>query len=113
MENFIGTAALAIASGLAWLAYKHPTGYGKLVVPIVGTLGASFLLACAFDYGVTRGSTAIVMISEKVDLAEATSAADAVRLFGVIIYLTFLRYLPAILGLPKADEKGDEGDQPQ
>ena len=31
MESFIGAALVAAASGLAFIAYNHPTGYKRLV----------------------------------------------------------------------------------
>lgn len=121
MENFVGAAALAVLTGLTWLAYKHPSGYSVISIPLLSVNAAAFGLGVAYNLGVQAGSHAVLMSViragggrlEGIDHAAVPATIDQALLFGglplLFAYLLFLRALPSLLGLRKEREIEDKG----
>ena len=114
MEGLIYTLIAAAASGLAFLAYRHPRGYEKFSWMLVVIIMAGFFLAVIWDFAIRFFYSEL---SEFVmqDKHEAASLIfDKYQLIdlktGLIIggvngYIGLLNFLPKIIEL---DEKSKE-----
>jgi hypothetical protein len=127
-EVLFGGAGLAVLSGLAFIAYKHPAGYrhlmdGVLKYIFVGgglllVAYTGFLLAGIYSLGAEVEQTGDLPLTISLPLQRYASGARFVMygLFGgglLLLYLVFLRVLPAIIGTEKGEEaeSSHDGDE--
>jgi hypothetical protein len=112
METFIGSAALALLGGMAWLAYEHPQEFRKLawaagVLVALATMGAAL-----WNIAVTE--TAVLAIRAAPHDHDAVAAAvGAAKIkpeifymmgIGLPIYVMFL--LAFVTKLKRNGERG-------
>ena len=126
-ETLIPALILAAISGLTWVAYKHPKGYEKIMfalyvfigLPVGWFIGTVFeLIFCLSALrGATQGAEETPtplgpLVSIPLDIIQDVyvpfSKLGWILFITVAVYayLTFLFYLPKILGL-----KEDEGSK--
>lgn len=112
MEEFLYTLAAAALAGLAWVAYKHPKGFRRLYWPLHAVITLGYLVATLWSISSSVTATVLIPFMRDPMSREAAAALDAVRpplgvglfvVFGLLIYLSVLFFLPNILGL-KDDE---------
>lgn len=126
--NFIGAATVALLSGLALLAYRHPNGYWKIARPLIYLTAATFFLGNVYNIGVTSGSFAAHMqaMTEaskhgvSLSLIDMNKAVEDVTipnllLFGgcisLYIYLWTLHLLPDLLGIREKKQIKEKDDK--
>jgi hypothetical protein len=104
IETIAAGLIVATVSGLTFVAYKHPRGYQKLYLPLIGVLAGYWLLHMAYSFGVMNGfydALGGVRALNK-ELVQTPSLIpdpwwmDALPMIAVG-YLAFLRSLPSIL----------------
>lgn len=105
-EGFLASLALAMISGLTFIAYRHPAGYRRLYLPIVYTVWAVWLGRLIYTLGETSGFysalTQIHTLNPKQLIQTPSIEGDPWWVFLVpvviVVYLGLLRSLPFILG---------------
>ncbi len=100
--SYIAPLAISVASGLAFLAVKHPTIYERLFNALYGLMFLAFLTQMAWNFGVTSSFTAVIPFIHPDKVAVARAASDALTVssawifispFIVMGYLLFLSWL--------------------
>ena len=124
LETITAGLLLAAVSAITYLAYKHPTAYGKIYWPqsalnlIILTVIGSWMI------GVQHAYTQVIPLVEPSKLPQVQEAISRsmdrwwvifAAYFGITLYLTFLSYLPKLLEQEKKEsppnpspEKTDE-----
>jgi hypothetical protein len=105
------TGAVAIFSGLAFIAYKHPIGYRRIHLPLIASIWALWIIRMIYIAGESSGFYhALSGVRElNKDKIFQTPSFDMDPMWwfliplGVVLYLSCLRALPSILELPDRD----------
>lgn len=112
MDNLIGPAVVAAASGLAFLAYKHPTGY-KLFSRWVSLISVLILLpVLGWILAIGAATTTVEGVVSK-DVMEPIRAALRQLMIPdgfAIGYLAAVCYIWLLESLPIFSTKEDEQD---
>jgi hypothetical protein len=96
-DTIISGVILSLLSGLAWLAYKHPHAYKKMIPTLPALIMGLFACVMAYDMGVIKV------------FGPATSIPLTGFIFlGIYFYLMFLYYLPDLLKKDKNDHPKDK-----
>jgi len=108
MEKLITGIVLAALSGLTFLAYRHPRAYISVAVPIHGVMFLGWVAGMAWDIGNLHGfHLAESYVDNFQKSHDARMALESTKLLtgpillclvGVWTYMTFLFFLPRILG---------------
>lgn len=118
IETIASGLVLAMVSGLSFIAYKHPAGFGRLFFPIANVitsvaaglcvwallnlaLAASVISHLATEFPDKPMSTIAQNASTVVDSLKSLAVIVIVYVI-VMAYLFFLRQLPKILGIKYA-----------
>lgn len=129
IETIISGLVLAIVSGFAFLAYRHPTGYRMIVTFVALICSLPTIGYAAFHLGMLR--TGIRILGEDAtrtqgDMIEVYKSsveslnANLTTLTWVLgvtaaatLYLAFLWFLPRIIGraIPQGQGKGEGSQQ--
>ncbi|WEN13871.1 hypothetical protein PY254_11520 [Rhodanobacter sp. AS-Z3] len=113
IETIASGLVLAMVSGLTFIAYKHPAGFGRLFFPIANVISsvaiglcARALLEIAFAASIISHLAKDFPTRPMSDIAQnASTVVDSLKSFGFVVtiylvvmaYLFFLRQLPKIL----------------
>ena len=108
METFISGLLLAAVTGLAIIAYRHPSGYKKIFIFLFVTVGVVSLGISVWDLAVEIGFGQVIPFlktdSDGYDKARAAIRTVQINLgwlflgtVATIIYLNILYFLPKIL----------------
>jgi lipid-A-disaccharide synthase-like uncharacterized protein len=123
MEAFLWTLALAVITGLTWIAYKHPAAFTKNIFPLlfymptmlVGGMTMFLLVAIDFDARTLLQKFAEPTSDNIIHLYAQTLAERVVflswLLIGYVAYAAFvqlLRYLPKILDSENSKSQKDD-----
>lgn len=113
MESLVVSLAVAAATAITWLAYKHPEGYRLLFFALmIIVAGFTGWVIAELTGGIWGVSFLKLMVDDHPEYSLSTVAKDirgAYAHFGrfeilvmwdalVASYLVFLRYLPRMLG---------------
>jgi hypothetical protein len=114
-DTIISAIVMAAISGLTFIAYKHPKGYARMHYPVMITFGAVWVLYATYSIGYVYGfgdaASAFLKLNPSAYLhspeRESHSPTLWIFLLPVLFigYLSFLRALPYILGLPSNNKK--------
>ena len=115
MDPFIITLIVPAASGLAFLAYKHPKGYGKLAIGIAIVTLTVGLVIIAFNLGAIASTSSSLsrslannnqaMLKDvEYDITHLQEYITTIKTTFIVLllintYSSLLTYLPKILGL--------------
>jgi hypothetical protein len=122
MEGFLGGLALALITGLTWLAYKHPTGYRKIATALTAVACATLFAILIHDNAVRQVEQAIKPFIKPEEMSDGLKALRELQpdipwvFLGFFMFSAFiigLAALPLILGTPeqnKPDDKRPQGD---
>ncbi len=113
MENFLYTLAVAAITGLTFIAYKHPTAYGKMFNLLMTINFFAFSMAFTWNLAALQLWVNIqpLLMEKSFSLEPFRAAFNSMQIpnvplligfFIVIIYLTFLSSLPRILDSRKS-----------
>jgi hypothetical protein len=127
LETLITSLLVALISALAFIAYKHPAGYGKIYSPLLVTLTSIVVIFAVWDMAIM---TARITIMDQVHVegspeitldvrSQVTRAIESVRLSSrpwliwliwalAYAFLYFLFRLPSILADQNQDTKPKE-----
>jgi len=118
-QGFFALVALAALSGLSFIAYHHPSGYRRVYLPLVCAVWGVWLAWIIYSFGYERGFSTAVLATMKLNspqLVKTPSSGPAMwwvffvpaALYG---YLSFLLYLPSILGSERPSTSRDNDQQ--
>ena len=120
METLVSGIALAIISGLTFLAYKHPNAYRKMHTPLVAALCLVTIGGMIWFSAVSYTFETMMEFTPLDKFEEASQKIDSIRppMWGVwaslviFFFLAFLSSLPDILGKqePPSPKNGEEHD---
>jgi hypothetical protein len=111
METLLSGIALAALTGATYIAYKHPAGYEKLFYLFGATIVLAFAVGGTWDFAVSHTAMRIdeVLAFSNTKLISQTTAKlkipwpYPVALAVACGYLTFLAFLPNLLGHQKPE----------
>jgi hypothetical protein len=115
METFITAAFLAVLTGLAWLAYKHPAGYSRIDPWLTGGSLVLFALVGTWDTAFNEAHRLLIPYLDLTKQAQIERALDTERIpllwlllgwAACCAYLAVLRYLPQLTGSTDKDAGG-------
>jgi hypothetical protein len=127
LETLAAGLILAAVSGLTYVAYKHPAGYQRLAMGILGVLGLAAMGILAYAFG---GMWSMAGgLHDRLSDTTATLASEAfavktlysgTRLTGIVLiisalvfyYLLLLTQLPAILRTADSQKKKKPPEDP-
>ena len=104
METFLYTLLGSAIVGLTVMAYKNPSGYGKLFPYLFGAITVVMLTGLGYNLGVTNARHAVFDYLDRAKLLEASSAMNRIELsylwllLGYMAAFAYLFFLAA--GLP-------------
>ena len=105
VDNTLGSTLFALAlAGLSFLAYWEPLGYRRLHNYLWPSLSIIYVFYFTFEMGVLSGRSRMwpYVAAEKFDQAQGASTSDfgsfSILLIGLMLFLTFLRFLGPLLG---------------
>jgi hypothetical protein len=104
-EGLLAALVVAAISGITFIAYKHPTGYKRLYIPLIVIVIVTQTLCVAFDLGKISGfsDTLIQFYSRnpKLSFQSPERPPSPVWVYiappAIVIYLLFLNILPILL----------------
>lgn len=114
MEALVVGLVLAFVSGLAYIAYRHPSGYAKIWPWVWVVLTVGYIAALTWSFAVRATKNALMQFIESPREDKALVAVNGLELpdlwiLGIYLasffYLFFLAHLPHILG--SNDKKTD------
>jgi hypothetical protein len=113
MESFFGAAAVAAASGLAFIAYKHPEGYKRLarILSFIYVVLAVVALTWGLAVGASKSTAGLVLDSAartRVNQALSTLQLAAWvpwSALGTIFYVWVLELLPNFTGKEHSQDR--------
>jgi hypothetical protein len=115
LDTLIPAIIMAAVSGLAFIAYKHPSGYGRIYIPLMYSAFGVFLIIGAFHTGYLLGFGDATVSYIKLNKIPLNSPETPSNPYWILVtlgifsaYLCFLRVLPDILGLSSKKGKEDE-----
>ena len=118
-DTLISAIIMAVISSLAFIAYKHPTGYRKMYGPLCVLDVVIMFVCCAYSVGYENGF--FDSSSHHPKNHDLIPAWAWIGLLVFVVYLAFLLFVPYILNLPikdpkehnpksKVSEKGSDND---
>jgi hypothetical protein len=117
LDNLIPAIVVAAISGLTFIAYKHPNGYGRIYMPLMYSAFGIFLVCGIFHTGYLLGfgdaSVSYLKLNKiPLNIPETPSNPYWILIAFCIfvVYLSFLRVLPDILGFSSKNGKEDESE---
>src|SRR5687768_4768621 len=105
-EGVAAGILLALLTGLTTLAYKHPKGYARIHEIFWTVLFVVFGIYSVFIFGVKFGVTTMWPYIDASEFEHARAAGPNLWTFiyawaiflALVLYLSFLRYLPKLVG---------------
>lgn len=98
---------LAICSGLAILAYRHPKGFETIYLVLSYVLGAAFLMYLSWMFGFQSGFYSAGELDRYEDGIPISMGYSILIYISVILYLKFLVYLRKIINADNESTKDD------
>lgn len=114
MDKLIPALAVAAASGLTFLAYKHPRPFESVFIVLNGVFILFWAVWFGWDLGVYNSTEAVFDFVAADKIKDAVAAGRSYRIplwatlsaSGVYVYLSFLRFgLPYLLDEDKPIDK--------
>jgi uncharacterized membrane protein (DUF485 family) len=106
--TIISPIILAICSGLAFLAYKHPKSFSNISTPLTILLGAVYMLYLAWMLGFQRGFFSADTLNDFEDGLPIGFGLSFIIYLISTIYLSILSKLPKIIGIDDKSSKEDD-----
>ena len=121
LETLIYSLILAVVSGLAFVAYRHPNGYEKIFIPSITLTSMAIIFVLASNFGTMHAHIRLlkddvierpeetIQQAAAFSINELNNAYDNILIVStvgvaIIGYLFFLYKLPVILGIKSGKE---------
>ena len=112
-QTIIGGLAVAAVTGLTVVAYRHPTGYRRIYLPLIclvwGGWAVWFVYGLGFSSGFGQAVLETIKLNRTASIQTPSHSSASFWLFMVPAvlygYLSFLRILPEVLHTEREDAK--------
>lgn len=94
---------IAAITGLAFIAYKHPTGFKRINLPLVALSLIIFVSMMIWNVAISKGYTAIMLFLDPAKFEKASVAVKDIQVnadLWFVVMLVFNVYLGILWWLP-------------
>jgi len=112
VDSFVGAALVAAGSGLAFIAYKHPSGYKRLSAIISLIYGFVATVFLTWWFAIMSASSVVKLVIDpeqhkRIDTAFASITPSALVPWGMVGFILFVWALELLPIFTKDDGKKD------
>jgi len=118
LESIISPLIIAIISALTFVAYKHPTAYKKLLLPILIICIVLDLVFTTWEISISVISSKLLPLIGREKITEAELIIDKHQIFDnpmylSIIFILIVAFLFILNSFPHLFGKNDKEDDPE